>query len=82
MPRKDTETEILTVKEKLAYLHGFVLGLACGHRERPKETIKSESYFDLEYYLIQKLGLNDELIETDYIEKLKEFDLITMYRNI
>ena len=73
------EDEILTNKEKICLIHGFIIGLMTGHSDT---RIEKPDYVDIEYNLIQKLDLINTNISNDFITKLQEMDIFTIYRKL
>ena len=75
----EVDEEILTNKEKICLLHGFVIGLMTGHNDR---RIDKPDYVDIEYKLIEKLDLINSNINNNFITKLQEMDIFTIYRKL
>lgn len=73
------EDEILTNKEKICLIHGFIIGLMTGHSDT---RIEKPDYVDIEYKLIEKLDLINSNITNDFITKLQEMDIFTIYRKL
>lgn len=73
------ENEILTDKEKICLIHGFVVGIMTGHTDT---RIDKPDYVDIEYNLIDKLNLVNANIDNNFITKLQEMDIYSVYRKI
>ena len=75
----EVDEEILTNKEKICLIHGFVVGLMTGHADT---RIEKPDYVDIEYKLIEKLDLINSNINNNFITKLHEMDIFTIYRKL
>jgi hypothetical protein len=79
MSKLPLNDEILTDKEKLCYIHGFIIGLMTGHNDT---RVTKPDYFDIETELISRLEMSDITIEMKFIDKLKELDLYSIYKSL